>query len=827
VVPVLRDINPVILYSDESNLGGHDESGPLLSTGEILYRQMEAFKSMYGSYAASAVDAAGRPASRNPNWDRLSASPRDFRPLVATGSEAQVGPLLTASWHQGAPYNGLCPEGDGGRTLVPSPVVAAAQIMQYWQWPPRGVFSREYVWPGDDSCDDSLAGQTLSADFSHPYDWASMPDNCDAGCTQAEMDALAALCYDLAIADKTDFGFCKSSAPTYRLRNVLPGYFRYRASAHYEQRGLSTPRHEWWDIIRGEIDAGRPLIYSVPYHCLACDGYRDDGSSLEVHMNYGWNDGFNAWYVLDSLYCSYAENDLCPASLERMIAGIEPQVEPILDFAFYSVADPAGNGDGMAQAGEQVGLTVTIQNLGNDAIDVVGTLSSDDEFVSVLSPSAAFGPSVAWGEFVASQTPFVIEVSPDCPDPYLADFELALSAGNDYSDAVPFSLYLSNSPGLDDDIESGDAGWVHYTFRPGYTDEWHLETLMAHSGSTSWNMGGLGTAGFSSDADGGLITRPLLLPPDGKLTFWHWMIAPDWQGYATSGGAVEISTDGINWTRIYPEGGYPREFASWIECSLGTGTPCYSHVFGWNEAVFDLSAYSGVVQIIFRFAHGYTVGEGWYIDDVWVGNTMTGTDIVVHSPEGAAVTFDEVLSRGNTTIALSGTGPEAPAGHVGLPETSPVYYEVSSDVAYSGLIGICINYDDSGLDGDEDKIRLLHHDGVEWTDITTSLDTEANQVCGTSSAFSAFLVTNWVDCCQGRVGDANGSGDADPTIGDIIALIDMLFISEEPVVCLPEADINQSGGADPSAEDITISDISMLIDYLFITGSSLALPDCL
>ena len=86
------------------------------------------------------------------------------------------------------------------------------------------------------------------------------------------------------------------------------------------------------------------------------------------------------------------------------------------------------------------------------------------------------------------------------------------------------------------------------------------------------------------------------------------------------------------------------------------------------------------------------------------------------------------------------------------------------------------------------------------------------------------------DCCQGRVGDANNSGEDEPTIGDISVQIDALFISGgcQVMSCLYEADINQSGGKYPSCDDITIGDISLLIDYLFITGpSAMTLPDCL
>jgi len=93
-------------------------------------------------------------------------------------------------------------------------------------------------------------------------------------------------------------------------------------------------------------------------------------------------------------------------------------------------------------------------------------------------------------------------------------------------------------------------------------------------------------------------------------------------------------------------------------------------------------------------------------------------------------------------------------------------------------------------------------------------------------------------CCDGRVGDANGLGGDEPTIGDISAIIAALFIqgSVEPIAaCVQEADINQSGGTDPAFDDITIGDISVLISYLFITGpydpesnpSGTILPNCL
>ncbi len=86
-------------------------------------------------------------------------------------------------------------------------------------------------------------------------------------------------------------------------------------------------------------------------------------------------------------------------------------------------------------------------------------------------------------------------------------------------------------------------------------------------------------------------------------------------------------------------------------------------------------------------------------------------------------------------------------------------------------------------------------------------------------------------CCPCKVGDVNGPGNEEPTIGDISAMIDAKFISGTCagiIACYTQADINQSGGIMPTCDDITISDISILIDYLFIGGPEVVeLPVCL
>lgn len=79
--------------------------------------------------------------------------------------------------------------------------------------------------------------------------------------------------------------------------------------------------------------------------------------------------------------------------------------------------------------------------------------------------------------------------------------------------------------------------------------------------------------------------------------------------------------------------------------------------------------------------------------------------------------------------------------------------------------------------------------------------------------------------CVGTVGNVNCDPTDDVTIGDVSVLIDHLFITGVALCSLPEADANQSGGVNPGYDDITIGDISTLIDNLFISGTPL--PACL
>ena len=199
-------------------------------------------------------------------------------------------------------------------------------------------------------------------------------------------------------------------------------------------------------------------------------------------------------------------------------------------------------------------------------------------------------------------------------------------------------------------------------------------------------------------------------------------------------------------------------------------------------------------------------------------------DLFVTQSSGRANMFyRNNLTSGNwIEVKLLGRQSNAPAigAHIRVKATingNPVWQmrEVSSQTGYGAQSSLTVHF---GL-GD-----AFFADSVviEWPSGVVNLleNVEATQ-----------LLTVAEICCQGRVGDANGSGEDMPTIGDISVLIDAKFITgtcDGIIGCIAEADINQSGGASPNCEDLTIGDISMLIDDLFITGEPpFARSECL
>lgn len=115
-------------------------------------------------------------------------------------------------------------------------------------------------------------------------------------------------------------------------------------------------------------------------------------------------------------------------------------------------------------------------------------------------------------------------------------------------------------------------------------------------------------------------------------------------------------------------------------------------------------------------------------------------------------------------------------------------------------------------------LSILHFDSGSstWVNITTTLDTVSNTVCGVTTSLSEFaLAVPIQSCCIGSTGNVDGDGGVD--ISDLTFLIDHLFINFPEIPCVEEGNVDGDGGID-------ISDLTFLIDHLFINFPDL--PAC-
>lgn len=218
--------------------------------------------------------------------------------LSAGGSDGKKVQLETANWYQRAPFNALAPKIDGQSCVAGCVAIATATILRYHQWPKRGTGTL----PGYDFGWDGEQGTYLyhvdSVVLGHRYDWDQMPLVYEEGkYTKEQAAQVARLVYDLGVMCEMDYGLSGSSASA-DVPVLLATYFGYDKQIRYQYWEYFA-RDRWFETVRSEIDAGRPVFYSgmSPQeggHSFVVDGY--DGAFFS--LNYGWGKG-SEYYLLE------------------------------------------------------------------------------------------------------------------------------------------------------------------------------------------------------------------------------------------------------------------------------------------------------------------------------------------------------------------------------------------------------------------------------------------------------------------------------------------------------------------------------------------------
>ncbi|MCP4634234.1 MAG: hypothetical protein GY855_15015, partial [candidate division Zixibacteria bacterium] len=384
---------------------------------------------------------------------------------------------------------------------------------------------------------------------------------------------------------------------------------------------------EWYQIIKEEIDNNRPIHYGISGHSIACDGYRDDGFGLyRYHLNYGWGNSYNTWFIFDNLSCPWVTGGICPVPDQDITYNIIPQTEPIIKAWGYLFSNTTSGSDLYLLPGDNADLDILIKNEGWDGTGMHVELVSLDPNIVVISQTISFGESILWNEIDTTESSFSISIDESSPNPYTAKLELQITGDNGYATFDTVSIFTGNVTGYTSNFETDTTGWAHVEKTRGYGDQWHYSDFDAFSGSNCWKFGGSGSDPYDPYTDGYLLSPWILLGDNSVLSFQHRMDAQGGEGWAADCGYVMISTTEDNtWKTISPKDGYPNFAASHNTLLLEEDDPCFSSNFDWKEELFDLSEFSGASRIVFRFTTDASVDlEGWYIDDFTITNSVCG-----------------------------------------------------------------------------------------------------------------------------------------------------------------------------------------------------------
>lgn len=194
--------------------------------------------------------------------------------------------LKTAEWNQMAPFNKYTPN----NYVTGCVATAGAIVMKHHGYPAKGTGSHSYT----------LNGKTLTANFEHDYDWASMPVKYD-GTNDAAFDGVARLMSDLGVAVEMQYDKDGSGAYIGNLVTALQKYYGYSKLSHL--MAIEDVGAEAWNVkLRAEIDANRPVLYAASDpsgsgHAFVIDGYKDESFSV----NWGWGGSCDGFYQIGAL----------------------------------------------------------------------------------------------------------------------------------------------------------------------------------------------------------------------------------------------------------------------------------------------------------------------------------------------------------------------------------------------------------------------------------------------------------------------------------------------------------------------------------------------
>jgi len=313
---------PVLCFSLESDLNLSDV--PENALRSWLFDDLDAcqlaLSQLDQSPVLNALDEPAFVAENQKAWSEIL----DTRQFTYDPTNILVDVMLLTRWSQWNHYNELCPVDPGpgssydGRVPVGCVAVVGAQLMKFFEWPPRGWGGHSYT-----DAEPTVTG-AHAAVFSDPFDWDNMLTSYYAyGYVPLTQElAVSELMYEVGVSVEMDYGSYSndggSSASINDLGSSLSTYFYYEPHNYYSR---DPETNVFYQYMRDAIFAGEPVIVSIPGHAIIADGLSSDAGTNYFHINYGWGGINDGWYLPSNVNGN---------GIYRGIFGSKPRFMPLM-----------------------------------------------------------------------------------------------------------------------------------------------------------------------------------------------------------------------------------------------------------------------------------------------------------------------------------------------------------------------------------------------------------------------------------------------------------------------------------------------------------------
>ncbi|MCK5221466.1 MAG: C10 family peptidase, partial [Candidatus Aminicenantes bacterium] len=123
--------------------------------------------------------------------------------------------------------------------------------------------------------------------------------------TKEENNAVATLMYDVGVAIHSSY-FETDTSAGYDFHYNFIEHFYYSPDLTHVHWANYQKLDAWFNVAKNQIDNGWPCEYGIGGthigHSVVIDGYRIDGNTKMLHLNFGWSGSHNGYFSMNNIF---------------------------------------------------------------------------------------------------------------------------------------------------------------------------------------------------------------------------------------------------------------------------------------------------------------------------------------------------------------------------------------------------------------------------------------------------------------------------------------------------------------------------------------------